>query len=345
MMTQNADKKREPNQIFFMDDLVPQDHLLCLIDQAIDWSFIYDLVIDKYSTNNGRPSMNPVMLIKIPFIQYLYGIRSVSQTLKEIEVNVAYRWFLGLEMMDKVPHFSRFGKNYTRRFKDTDLFEQIFSRILQECYKYRLNDPSEVFVDATHVKAQANNKTMRKRIADEEALFFEEQLKKEINEDRETHGKKPLKERMMIPKIRLPLMAVLVTKRKKRSKRVRPIRRADGFGKGKIKGIGIQTLVDDAGYKTPAITKLLWDDEITPLLPYKCSMTKEGFFKKYEDVYDEYFDCYICPNDKVLTNRSEYWEYKSYEAVCEGCPYLRQCTERSCKGSGTSYLGSIHGNV
>ena len=195
MMTQNADKKREQIQMFCMDDLVPQDHLLRLIDQAIDWSFIYDLVIDKYSADNGRPSMDPVMLIKIPFIQYLYGIRSMRQTVKEIEVNVAYRWFLGLEMMDKVPHFSTFGKNYTRRFKDTDLFEQIFSRILQECYKYRLIDPSEVFVDATHVKARANSKKMRKRIADEEALFFEEQLKKEINEDREAHGKKPLKEK------------------------------------------------------------------------------------------------------------------------------------------------------
>ena len=80
MMTQNADKKREQIQMFCMDDLVPQDHLLRLIDQAIDWSFIYDLVIDKYSADNGRPSMDPVMLIKIPFIQYLYGIRSMRQT-------------------------------------------------------------------------------------------------------------------------------------------------------------------------------------------------------------------------------------------------------------------------
>ena len=100
MMTQNADKKREQIQMFCMDDLVPQDHLLRLIDQAIDWSFIYDLVIDKYSADNGRPSMDPVMLIKIPFIQYLYGIRSMRQTVKEIEVNVAYRWFLGLERME-----------------------------------------------------------------------------------------------------------------------------------------------------------------------------------------------------------------------------------------------------
>ena len=195
MMTQNADKKREQIQMFCMDDMVPQDHLLRIIDKAINWNFIYDLVEEKYSPNQGRPSMDPVMLIKIPFIQYLYGIRSMRQTIKEIEVNVAYRWFLGLEMMDKVPHFSTFGKNYSRRFKDTDLFEQIFSKILEECYKFRLVDPSEVFVDATHVKARANNKKMQKRIAHKEALFFEDMLKQEINQDREKHGKKPLKEK------------------------------------------------------------------------------------------------------------------------------------------------------
>ena len=134
-MTKDADKNRMQIQYFCMNDLVPEDHLLRLIEEAIDWGFIYDLVEDKYCPDWGRPSMDPVTLIKIPFIQYLYGIRSMRQTIKEIEVNVAYRWFLGLDMYDPVPHFTTFGKNYTRRFKDTDLFEQIFSRILDECYK------------------------------------------------------------------------------------------------------------------------------------------------------------------------------------------------------------------
>ena len=93
MMTQNADKKREQIQMFCMDDMVPQDHLLRIIDKAIDWSFVYDLVAPKYSSDNGRPSLDPVMLIKLAFIQYLYGIKSMRQTVKEIEVNVAYRWF------------------------------------------------------------------------------------------------------------------------------------------------------------------------------------------------------------------------------------------------------------
>ena len=150
---------------------------------------------EKYCPDNGRPSMDPVMLIKIPFIQYLYGIKSMRQTMKEIEVNVAYRWFLGLDMLDPVPHFSTFGKNYTRRFKDTDLFEQIFSKILEDCMKYKLVNTEQIFVDATHVKACANSKKMRKRVAHEQALWYEEELNKEIEKDRLAHGKKPLKKK------------------------------------------------------------------------------------------------------------------------------------------------------
>lgn len=75
-------------------------------------------------------------------------------------------------MYDKVPHFSTFGKNYTRRFQDTDLFEQIFSQILSKCYKYKLVDPNEIFIDSTHVKARANNKKWRKKIAEQETLFY-----------------------------------------------------------------------------------------------------------------------------------------------------------------------------
>lgn len=378
MMTQNADKKREQVQFLCMDDMVPQDHLLRLIDKAIDWTFIYDLVEDKYSKDQGRPSMDPVTLIKIPFIQYLYGVKSMRQTCKEIEVNVAYRWFLGLDMLDKVPHFSTFGKNYTRRFKDTDLFEQIFARILEECYKYRLVDPTEVFVDATHVKARANNKKLRKRIAKQEALFYEETLKKEINEDREAHGKKPLKEKnddkndppssgssgsndQKKPKSDVKTIKVSSTDpdsgwfHKGEHKQVfayavetacdkhgwilgytvNPGNENDSRTfKGlydKIKDIGIQTLVADAGYKTPAIAKLLIDDGIQPLLPYKRPMTKQGFFKKYEYVFDEYYDEYICPGNQLLTyrttNRDGYREYKSNGTVCKSCPYLAQCTE------------------
>ena len=178
MLMQEQDNNRKQVKIVSMDDLIPNDHLLRIIDKAIDWSFIYNLVADKYSPDTGRPSIDPVTLIKIPLIQYLYGIKSMRQTMKEIEVNIAYRWFLNLDLYDPVPHFSTFGKNYTRRFKDTDIFEQIFQHILEECYRFKLVDPTEIFVDATHVKARANNKKMQKRIAHLETLFYKEILRK-----------------------------------------------------------------------------------------------------------------------------------------------------------------------
>lgn len=92
MITKNdsCDKKTQI-QMISLDQLVPEDHVLRKIDRYIDFSFIYDLVEEKYSTETGRPSIDPVVLIKIAIIQFMFGIKSMRQTIKEIEVNVAYR--------------------------------------------------------------------------------------------------------------------------------------------------------------------------------------------------------------------------------------------------------------
>ena len=78
MMTKNADKKREQMMMFSMDSMVPQDHMLRLIDKAINWNFIYDLVEDKYCQNNGRPSMDPVMLVKFHLFISLWNQKYAS---------------------------------------------------------------------------------------------------------------------------------------------------------------------------------------------------------------------------------------------------------------------------
>lgn len=370
MLHEERAKKREQLSMVCIDELVPQHHLLRKVDQVIDWSFIYDLVKDKYSPDHGRPSIDPVVLIKIVVIQYLYGIRSMRQTIREIEVNLAYRWFLGLNMYDKVPHFSTFGKNYTRRFKGTDLFEQIFSKVLNTCIDQGLVDPGEVFIDATHVKACANSHKLESKVVQEEALFYEEQLRKEIDEDRLAHGKKPLKDKH--DKDDEDSSGESDSRPEKEIKASTSDPESGWFHKGehkqvfaysvqtacdkhgwvlgytvnpgnehdsrtfkgiydKIKNPELKTIIMDAGYKTPAIAKLLLDDDIRPLFPYKRPMTKDGFFRKYEYVYDEYYDCYLCPANKVLkystTNRDGYREYKSHCKDCETCPFLGQCTD------------------
>lgn len=379
MLHEESSKKRKQVTMTCIDELVPQNHLLRKIERVIDWSFIYDLVKDKYSPDLGRPSVDPVILIKIVIIQYLYGIRSMRQTIREIEVNLSYRWFLGIGLYDKVPHFSTFGKNYTRRFKDTDLFEQIFTRILQKCIDAGLVEPSEVFIDATHVKACANGKKMQPKVVQEEALFYEEQLRKEIDEDRIAHGKKPLKDKKNGDDESDPsgdssedsAGEPAGNKSEKEIKVSTTDPESGWFHKGehkqvfaysvetacdkhgwvlgftvnrgnehdsrtfkgiydKIKNSDLRSVILDAGYKTPAIAKLLLDDKVQPVFPYKRPMTKDGFFRKYEYVYDAYYDCYICPANKILkystTNREGNREYKSNCKDCEKCPYLSQCT-------------------
>jgi transposase len=83
-----------------IDELVPDNHLLRLIDKHIDFSFLLTKVRPYYSDDNGRPS-DPLILFKMMFIGYFYGIRSERQLQREIEVNVAYRWFLGLKLKDQ----------------------------------------------------------------------------------------------------------------------------------------------------------------------------------------------------------------------------------------------------
>ncbi len=160
----------------------------------MNFSFIYELVKEKYDEIQGRPSLDPILLIKLPMIQYLFGIKSMRQTIKEIEVNIAYRWFLGLSLEDPVPHFSTFGKNYTRRFKGTDLFEKIFYEILEQCIAEGIVDTSEVFIDSTHIKAHSNRNKKESVEVMEQAVFYTDKLTKEITKNREKHLKKPLKE-------------------------------------------------------------------------------------------------------------------------------------------------------
>ena len=108
-------------EVVMLEELVPQDHLLRKIDKYIDFSFIRDLTRDLYCHTNGRPAVDTVVLFKMLFIGYLYVVRSERQLVKDIEVNLAYRWFLGYLITEKIPDSSTISQNRIRRFKDTDM--------------------------------------------------------------------------------------------------------------------------------------------------------------------------------------------------------------------------------
>lgn len=187
MGIKNTDERNTIKSIN-LDNLVPENHIIRKIDKAIDLSFIYDKVRDLYSPY-GTESIDPIVLFKIIMIQYIFGIRSMRQTIKEIQVNIAYRWYIGYGFHEQIPHFSTFGKNYKRRFEGTDIFDEIFKQILAEVTKCNFLDEENVFVDGTHIKASANNKKSISKFVEVSAKFYEKSLQEEISKDREINKK------------------------------------------------------------------------------------------------------------------------------------------------------------
>ncbi|AQT84508.1 transposase [Paenibacillus larvae subsp. larvae] len=360
MLRKTGYEGRSQISMVSLDELVPIDHLVRKIEYAIDFSFIYDMVRDVYCEDNGRPSIDPVVLIKIALIQCLFGIRSMRQTIKEIETNVAYRWFIGYDFSQPIPHFSTLGKNYVRRFRDTGLFEGIFHRILEEAARHGFIEPDVLFIDATHVKASANKNKYVKQIVQEQSRKYQDQLDEEINQDRALHGKKPFEKKPNVTQKEVKVSTTdpecgLFVKGEKERVFAYSFHTAcdrNGFVLGvKVTPGNIhdsqvfedvlhevtrvvpapQAVAADAGYKTPAICKMLQEQEIRPVLPYTRPKTKEEFFKKHDYVYDEHYDCYLCPANAILsyetTNRAGYKMYRSNPAICQACPFRTQCTE------------------
>ncbi len=173
-----------------MDELVPKDHLLRKIDATIDFSFIYTLVKPYYCDHNGRNCIDPVALFKLIFLKDLYGIKSMRETVKRAETDIAFRWFLNIPFSENIPNHSIFSQNYRRRFQNTDVFENIFSEILYQAIKYKLVGGTTLFTDSTHIKANANKKKLKEEIQSV-VKKRKKDLEQEINQEREKLNRKP----------------------------------------------------------------------------------------------------------------------------------------------------------
>ena len=179
VLTKNIENR---NQVEFvsLEEMVPADHLLRQIDAAIDFNKVYEFVGDLYCKDNGRPSIDPVVLFKIVLIQHIYGIRSLRRTLEEVGVNMAYRWFIGYPLNEQVPHFSTVSYNFKHRF-NTASVEYIFRWVLKAAADEGYLDTEAVFVDGTHIKASAKLKKQARKAVPKEAKRYAHELFDEIN--------------------------------------------------------------------------------------------------------------------------------------------------------------------
>ena len=217
MMGKNS---RQLKMLFIdIDDLVPENHLLKQIDKLVDFEFIYELAAPYYSTK-GRKSIDPVTLIKMLLIGYLYGIKSERRLVEEVQVNIAYRWFCGLDLSDNVPEHSLFSQNRRRRFHDNTLFQDIFNHIILKCIEQGLVTGESVVSDGTFIPANVsgNSKIEVTQTVLKSTVHYLDELDKELSEQRGYRAPEPTEKEVTVLKSKTdPECGYIHQDRKKRA--------------------------------------------------------------------------------------------------------------------------------
>lgn len=348
-----------------IDELVPADHLLRKVEKAIDFSFIHDLVKDLYCPDNGRPALDPTLMFKMLLMGYLFGVRSERQLVKEVQVNVAYRWFLGLGLTDKIIDASTLSQNRRRRFNESDVYQQIFDEIVFQAIKKKLISGRVLYTDSTHLKANANKNKFTKVDAQKSGKGYLDTLDKSVEEDRLAHGKKPLPKVSKEPASKEIKQSTtdadsgyMVRDGKPKGFFYLDHRTVDGKhnlitdvhvtpgnvhdsvpylerldGQKKRFNFNVEAVGLDAGYFTAAICKGLEDRALYGVISYRRPNHKKGYFYKHEYRFDADQDEYICPAGERLiyrtTSREGYRHYQSNPKSCKHCNHLQRCTQNA----------------
>jgi transposase len=140
---------------FRLDEAVPDDHPIREIAAVLDLSWVH-LELAPYYSRLGRPSIDPMLMIRMLIIGYVFAIRSERALCRDVRVNLAYRWFCGLSIEDKVPDHSAFSRAWHERFCDSDIFWQVFDRVVENCVAAGLVGGEGFAVDASLIVADAN---------------------------------------------------------------------------------------------------------------------------------------------------------------------------------------------
>ena len=139
-----------------IEDLVPQDHFLRKLEAELDFSFVYEITAPLYSAKYGRPPIDPVVILKYLLVGFLYGIPSERQIEQRIRTDVALRWYLRLDLFDRVPDHSTISQLRRRKPTFRKIFRRLFEEVVRQCIEKGLVSGRLVATDSTHVKANAS---------------------------------------------------------------------------------------------------------------------------------------------------------------------------------------------
>ena len=181
MTMAKREKRQYLSEIVNLENIAPQDHFLRIIEKYFDRNFIYDEVEKPYS-KVGRKSIDPVVLVKIHILKFLFHEDGLRKTYENLKYNNLYRWFIGYNLCEEVPNHSTYSQNYKRKFckLEKDLLQTVFDKVIELLINYNCLDMTAVYIDSTHTKASANKKKNHKELIKIEAKKYQKELDLEI---------------------------------------------------------------------------------------------------------------------------------------------------------------------
>lgn len=349
-----------------LEELVPQSHILRRIDRVIDFSVVHKKTEALYS-HTGRPSIDPEVMIRMMVLGYLYGITSERRLCEEVSLNLAYRWFCGMSLEDKVPDHSTFSKNRYGRFANTGLFRELFLDVVRQAQQRGIVRGRHLTVDATTVQANASLESMEEIVVPFAAEEFLDEFEERNSppEDQaplastgkqysnQTHRSRTDPDARLLSKnhekTRLAYSHNILMDNASRMILDVEVTEPNLHQEGQAAGAMVQrsrltlgfkpeTLGGDKAYGSGAAVRGICDAGVEPHVshPQQKSPQMEGIFKKSDFVYDAENDQMICPAGKVLRRRVFHkrnlqMEYAASKTDCHSCFLKSQCTRAPCR--------------
>jgi transposase len=343
---------------FRLQDQIPEDHLLRLIDRHIDFSFVQEQLKDFYSPM-GRPSIDPEVLLRLLLVGYLYGITSERRLLEEVKMHLAYRWFTRLGFEQEIPDHSTFSKNRHGRFRQCGVFRKVFEEIVRRCLEAGLVEGRNLAVDGTLVGANASNQSRVPR----EKLVEVAQISRTVQEylaelERQNPvadpEERPIAQKMvsstdpdaawavksgpatlgyydnyLVDTTSRVILSVAATPARFRQEALAAQRMIEHVSRF---GIQPQYLAADKAYGSGEFLAWLLERNIQPHIPVIDRRHQtQGHFTREQFRYEPKENAYYCPEGKPLHYRGQRRSsqgdlYRSTEAQCQGCPQKKSCT-------------------
>ena len=166
-------RERGQGQFFYafdLDKVVPPDHLVRQIDGVLDLDWVHKELAPYYS-HTGRPSIDPVLMIRMLIVGYVFAIRSERRLCSEVQVNLAYRWFCKLGIEDGIPDHSVFSRARHERFRQSDALRRVFEGVVAKCIAAGLVGGEGFSIDASLIRADVDKK---KRVPGDQPISLAE---------------------------------------------------------------------------------------------------------------------------------------------------------------------------